>query len=38
MAEFPAPAEGNVLTDFIVVSDVGRSRHIYADVPGGEVR
>ena len=37
MAEFPAPAEGIVLTHFIVASDVGRSRRFYADVLGGEV-
>jgi hypothetical protein len=37
MAEFPAPAEGIVLTHFIVASDVGRSRHFYAGVLGGEV-
>ena len=37
MAEFPAPAEGIVLTHFIVASDVGRSRRFYAEVLGGEV-
>jgi hypothetical protein len=37
MAEFPAPAEGIVLTHFIVATDVGRSRRFYADVLGGEV-
>ena len=37
MAEFPAPAEGIVLTHFIVASDVGRARRFYADVLGGEV-
>jgi len=37
MAEFPRPAEGIVLTHFIVASDVGRSRRFYADVLGGEV-
>jgi catechol 2,3-dioxygenase-like lactoylglutathione lyase family enzyme len=37
VAEFPAPAEGIVLTHFIVASDVGRSRRFYADVLGGEV-
>jgi hypothetical protein len=37
MAEFPVPAEGIVLTHLIVASDVGRSRHFYADVLGGEV-
>jgi hypothetical protein len=37
MAKFPAPAEGIVLTHFIVASDVGRSRRFYAGVLGGEV-
>ena len=37
MAEFPAPADGIVLTHFIVASDVGRSRRFYADALGGEV-
>jgi catechol 2,3-dioxygenase-like lactoylglutathione lyase family enzyme len=37
MATFPRPAEGIVLTHFIVTSDVSRSRHFYADVLGGEV-
>ena len=37
MAELPAPAEGFVLTHFIVVSDVERSRRFYSDVLGGEV-
>ena len=37
MAEFPAPAEGIVLTHFIVASDVDRTRRFYADVLGGEV-
>ena len=37
MAEFPAPAEGIVLTHFVVAADVGRSRRFYADVLGGEV-
>jgi catechol 2,3-dioxygenase-like lactoylglutathione lyase family enzyme len=37
MAEFPRPAEGIVLTHFIVTADVGRSRRFYADVLGGEV-
>ena len=32
MAEFPAHAEGIVLTHFIVASDVDRSRRFYADV------
>ena len=37
MAELPAPTEGFVLTHFIVVEDVERSRRFYADVLGGEV-
>jgi hypothetical protein len=37
MAEFPRPAEGIVLTHFIVSADVERSRRFYADVLGGEV-
>jgi hypothetical protein len=37
MAQFPAPAEGIVLTHFIVSADVARSRRFYADVLGGEV-
>jgi hypothetical protein len=37
MAEFPAPAEGIVLTHFIVAFDVGRSRRFYVAVLGGEV-
>jgi hypothetical protein len=37
MAEFPRPAEGIVLTHFIVTSDVERSRRFYAGVLGGEV-
>jgi catechol 2,3-dioxygenase-like lactoylglutathione lyase family enzyme len=36
MAEFPKPAEGIVLTHFIVSADVERSRRFYADVLGGE--
>jgi len=36
MAEFPAPAEGIVLTHFIVSDDVGRSRRFYTEVLGGE--
>ena len=30
MAKFPAPAEGIVLTHFIVASDVDRARRFYA--------
>jgi catechol 2,3-dioxygenase-like lactoylglutathione lyase family enzyme len=37
MATFPAPAEGIVLTHFVVASDVDRSRRFYADVLGGDV-
>src|SRR5215813_15515428 len=37
MAHFPAPAQGFVVTYFIVSTDVQRSRHFYADVLGGEV-
>jgi catechol 2,3-dioxygenase-like lactoylglutathione lyase family enzyme len=37
MAEFPRPTEGIAVTQFIVTSDVGRSRRFYADVLGGEV-
>jgi catechol 2,3-dioxygenase-like lactoylglutathione lyase family enzyme len=36
MSEFPAPAEGIVLTHFIVSGDVERSRRFYVDVLGGE--
>jgi catechol 2,3-dioxygenase-like lactoylglutathione lyase family enzyme len=37
MAELPAPAEGIVLTHFIVSADVPRSAAFYSDVLGGEV-
>jgi catechol 2,3-dioxygenase-like lactoylglutathione lyase family enzyme len=37
MAELPAPTEGFVLTHFIVVEDVERSRRFYSEVLGGEV-
>jgi catechol 2,3-dioxygenase-like lactoylglutathione lyase family enzyme len=37
MADFPAPEEGIVLTQFVVSADVGRARRFYADVLGGEV-
>lgn len=33
----PAPAEGLVLTHFITVSDVARSRAFYADILDGDV-
>ena len=36
MAKFPAPAEGILLTHFIVSGDVERSRRFYTDVLGGE--
>ncbi len=35
--DFPAPREGIVLTHFMTVEDVARSRAFYADVLGGEV-
>lgn len=36
MAERPVPAEGFVLTHFIVSADVERSRRFYTEVLGGE--
>ena len=36
MADFPAPAEGIVLTHFLVSDDVERSRRFYTDVLGGK--
>jgi catechol 2,3-dioxygenase-like lactoylglutathione lyase family enzyme len=33
----PAPAEGLLVTQFLAVRDVARSRAFYADVLGGEV-
>jgi catechol 2,3-dioxygenase-like lactoylglutathione lyase family enzyme len=36
MAQFPAPAEGILLTNFIVTRDIERSRRFYVDVLGGE--
>jgi len=36
MAESPSPAEGILLTHFIVSEDVDRSRAFYTDVLGGE--
>jgi len=36
MAERPNPAEGILLTHFIVSGDVDRSRAFYTDVLGGE--
>ena len=35
--QLPAPERGLVLTHFLTVRDVGRSRRFYADVFGGEV-
>lgn len=35
--EFPAPAEGLLITHFLTVSDVARSRGFYTDVFGGQV-
>ncbi|GAB7109931.1 VOC family protein [Streptomyces phaeofaciens JCM 4814] len=35
--DLPTPAEGMVLTHFLTVSDVPRSRAFYADVLGGRV-
>ncbi len=37
MAKFPAPAEGIVLTHFIVSADVERSCRFYSEVLGGEI-
>jgi len=36
MAELPVPAEGIVLTHFVVSDDVERSRRFYSEVLGGE--
>ena len=36
MAELPVPAEGILLTHFIVADDVERSRRFYSEVLGGE--
>jgi len=35
--DFPAPREGFILTHFLTVEDVDRSRAFYADVLGGHV-
>ncbi|SFD98734.1 hypothetical protein SAMN04487819_106115 [Actinopolyspora alba] len=35
--EFPAPSEGMLLTHFLTVSHLGRSRAFYRDVVGGRV-
>ena len=37
MAELRRPAEGIILTHFIVSTDVPRSAAFYSDVLGGEV-
>lgn len=36
-AEFPAPREGLLVTHFLTVSDVARSRTFYADIFGGTI-
>jgi catechol 2,3-dioxygenase-like lactoylglutathione lyase family enzyme len=36
MAQFPAPTEGILITNFIVSKDVARSRRFYVEVLGGE--
>jgi hypothetical protein len=36
VADFPAPAEGIVLTHFLVSDDVDRSQAFYTEVLGGE--
>ncbi|MBO0894130.1 MAG: hypothetical protein J2O39_07110, partial [Acidimicrobiales bacterium] len=35
--DWPTPGQGFVLTQFLTVRDVARSRAFYADVLGGEV-
>ncbi len=35
--EFPAPREGMLVTHFLTVSDVARSRAFYSDLFGGQV-
>jgi catechol 2,3-dioxygenase-like lactoylglutathione lyase family enzyme len=37
LENFPAPAEGILMTHFLIVRNVARSRAFYADVLGGEV-
>jgi catechol 2,3-dioxygenase-like lactoylglutathione lyase family enzyme len=37
VGNLPAPTEGILLTHFIIVRDVARSRAFYADVLGGDV-
>lgn len=36
-SDLPAPTEGLVLTHFLTVRDVARSRDFYADILGGQV-
>lgn len=36
MADFPAPAEGMLLTYLVVSNDVARSRSFYTEILGGE--
>lgn len=36
-AEFPAPREGLLVTHFLTVADVARSRTFYADIFGGQI-
>ena len=36
MSKVPVPAEGRLLTHFIVSDDVERSRRFYTEVLGGE--
>ena len=35
--DLPAPEQGLILTHFLTVRDVGRSRDFYADIFGGRV-
>src|SRR4030095_1531390 len=37
LENMPAPAEGILVTHFLIVRDVARSRAFYADVLGGQV-
>ena len=37
LENFPAPTEGILVTHFLIVREVARSRAFYADVLGGEV-
>jgi catechol 2,3-dioxygenase-like lactoylglutathione lyase family enzyme len=37
LSKFPAPGEGILVTHFLVVRNIARSRAFYADVLGGEV-